>query len=59
MQSNDEGVAPIGQWQHIASALDNKITLKNEPTGSRLEYRAKAVNKGGESSPSNTISVVL
>jgi hypothetical protein len=33
--------------------------LKNEPTGSRLEYRVRAINKGGESSPTNTISVVL
>jgi hypothetical protein len=48
-----------GQWQHIATALDNKISLIEEPTGSRLEYRVKAVNKGGESSSSNTISVVL
>lgn len=48
-----------GQWQHIATALDNKISLMEEPTGIRLEYRVRAVNKGGESSPSNTIAVVL
>ncbi len=48
-----------GPWQHITSALDNKISLTEEPTGVRLEYRVKAVNKGGESSPTNTICVVL
>lgn len=48
-----------GQWQHIATALDNKISLMEEPTGIRLEYRVKAVNKGEESYPSNTTSVIL
>ena len=32
---------------------------KNQPRGVQLEYRVRAINKGGESSPSNTISVVL
>ncbi|MCJ7617474.1 MAG: hypothetical protein MUO43_13160, partial [Desulfobacterales bacterium] len=43
----------------LAPAINNKIALMEEPTGSRLEYRVRAVNKGGESSPSNTVSVVL
>lgn len=59
VQSNGDGVAPVGQWSHITPATDNKIALKNEPTGSRLEYRVRAVNKGGESYPSNTVTVVL
>jgi len=46
-------------WGHITSAIDNKIALKNEPTGLRLEYRVKAINKGGESFPTNTVCVVL
>ncbi len=50
---------PNGRWQHIATALDNKISLTEEPTGIRLEYRVRAVNKGGESYPTNTVSVVL
>ena len=58
-QSNGNGQVHVSQWQHIATALDNKIALKNEPTGSRLEYRVRAVNKGGESYPSNSITVVL
>ncbi len=50
---------PNGPWQHIASAINNEITLKTEPVGSRLEYRIRAVNAGGESMPSNTVCVVL
>ena len=50
---------PAGLRQYIASAIDNKIALQAEPTGWRMEYRVKAVNKGGESPPTNTISVVL
>jgi hypothetical protein len=38
---------------------NNEIALKNEPTGSRLEYRVKAINKAGQSKSSNTIAVVL
>ncbi len=59
IQSNGEGVAPFGSWCHIASVINNEIALKNEPTGSRLEYKVRAVNKGGESSATNTVSVVL
>jgi len=59
MQSNGEGVAPVGSWSHIASAINNEIALKAEPIGSRLEYRVRAVNKGGESLPTNVVSVVL
>ena len=59
IQSNGDGQAAVGPWCHIASVINNEIALKNEPTGSRLEYQVRAVNKGGESSPSNTITVVL
>ena len=58
-QMAKEQSEPSGQWQCIASVIDNKITLKNEPTGSRMEYRIKAVNKAGESPPSNTLCVIL
>ena len=56
---NGDGEAAFGPWGHIASVIDNEISLKEEPTGVRLEYRIEAVNKGGESMPSNTIAVVL
>ena len=59
MQSNGDGKAAVGTWSHIASAINNEITLKTEPIGLRLEYRIRAVNKGGESCPSNTVCVVL
>ncbi len=59
VQSNGDGQAPVSPWGHIASAINNQIILKNEPTGSRLEYRVRAVNKGGESPSSNTVCVVL
>ena len=59
VQSNGDGETPVGPWGHIASVIDNKIALKEEPTGVRMEYRIKAVNKGGQSMPSNTIAVVL
>jgi len=48
-----------GRWQQIASAINNEIFLKDQPIGQRLEYRVKAVNKGGESEASNTITVTL
>lgn len=56
---NGNGVASFGPWEHIGSAINNEINLKTEPTGSRLEYRVRAVNKGGESYPSNSIAVTL
>ena len=59
VESNGNGQIPVGPWCNVTSATDNEIALKTEPTGSRLEYRVKAVNKGGESYPSNTISVIL
>jgi hypothetical protein len=40
-------LATFGPWVHIASVINNKIALKNEPTGLHLEYWVKAVNKGG------------
>lgn len=49
----------FGPWQIAGTSLDNEINLKNQPTGVQLEFRAKAINAGGESSPSNTIAVVL
>lgn len=58
-ESNGNGQIPIGPWCQVTSTINNKIALKTEPTGSRLEYRVRAVNKGGASYPSNTISVVL
>jgi hypothetical protein len=57
--TNEYGQAAFGPWVHIVSAINNEIALKNEPTGSRLEYRVRGVNKGGQSPPRNTVCVVL
>jgi len=46
-------------WKQTAISLETKATLKDQPRGVQLEYRVKAINKGGESPPSNTIAVVL
>jgi hypothetical protein len=59
IQSNRDGRAPVGPWCNVNSTINNEIALKTEPTGLRLEYRVRAVNKGGESPPSNTITIVL
>jgi hypothetical protein len=59
MQANGDGEFTFGPWGYVASTINNQILLQNELTGWRLEYRVKAVNKGGESSPSNTVCVML
>ena len=46
-------------WQPGATALNNEAKLLKQPTGCRLEYIVKAINAGGESFPSNTVSVIL
>ena len=48
-----------GGWQHTAISLETKALLKDQPRGVQLEYRVKAINKTGQSPPSNTIAVVL
>ena len=40
-------------------ALETEATLNNQERGKQLEYRVVAVNKAGESEPSNTTAVVL
>ena len=48
-----------GPWQYAGSAIDDKVILKAEPLGVRLEYRVKTVNRAGESYPSNIVAVIL
>ena len=50
---------PADLWQHAGSAIDDQVILKAEPLGVRLEYRVRAVNKAGESYPSNIVAVIL
>ncbi len=49
----------FGSWAQIGIALETEATLVDQPRGLRLEYKVKAVNIGGESIPSNTVTVVL
>ena len=50
---------PAGAWQTVATAILSEITLVDQPRGVELEYRVIAVNKAGDSEPSNTVMVVL
>jgi len=47
------------EWRQAAISLETKASLKDQPRGVQLEYRVRAVNKGGQSEPSNTVAVVL
>jgi len=51
--------AAFSEWSHAAISLETKAVLKDQPRGVQLEYRVKAINKAGQSRPSNTIAVVL
>ena len=51
-----------GQWTEwilTATCLETTAQLKDQPRAAQLEYRVKAINKAGQSPPSNTIAVVL
>ncbi|MCK4752153.1 MAG: fibronectin type III domain-containing protein [Planctomycetes bacterium] len=49
----------FSSWIVSGTAYQTKITLKDQPQNTQLEYRVKAVNASGESIPSNTVEVVL
>ena len=46
-------------WQDVATAIITEATLVEQPQKQELEYRIIALNKAGESEPSNTVMVVL
>ena len=48
-----------GEWAMAGTALEAEITLNNQERGKEWEYRVIAVNKAGESEPSNTMTAVL
>ena len=48
-----------GDWADIATAIITEATLVEQPQREKLEYRVLAVNKAGESQPSNMVTVVL
>lgn len=43
----------------VPVALDSEATLTNQERGKDWEYRVIAVNKAGDSTPSNTTAVVV
>jgi hypothetical protein len=49
----------FGNWRQVGMALETEVSLMNQPRGIQLEYRVKAINAGGESVPSNIVTVVL
>ena len=53
------GGGEFGDWDIVGTALNNEINLIDQPRGVQMEYRVKAANIGGESTPSNTSAVVL
>lgn len=53
------GGGEFGDWAIVGTALNNEINLNDQPRGVQMEYRVKAANIGGESTPSNTSAVVL
>jgi hypothetical protein len=53
------GGGEFGSWEIVGTALNNESNLIDQPRGVQMEYRVKAANIGGESTPSNTSAVVL
>ena len=52
-----EGV--MGIWMQVGVAMENEITLMNEPTNTQLEYHVYAMNSAGLGPMSNTVYAVL
>jgi len=50
---------PEGDWAIAGMAVETEVTLAGQERGKDLEYRVIAVNKAGESIPSNVVAVVL
>jgi len=48
-----------GEWAMVGTALETEVTLNNQERGKEWEYRVIAVNKAGESGPSNIVEAVL
>ena len=52
-------VKDSGQCSDIATSLKTKAELADQPRLTDMEYRVIALNKAGQSPPSNTVTVVL
>ena len=50
---------PNGDWSDIGTAITSELTLTDQPRGKDWEFRILALNRAGESEPSNTVEAVL
>jgi hypothetical protein len=50
---------PDGSWTDVATAIQTRASLTDQPRGTELEFRVLAVNRAGVGEPSNTVVVVL
>ena len=50
---------PGGSWELAGMAVESEATLVNQERGKEWDYRVVAVNKAGESGPSNSVTAVL
>ncbi len=50
---------PGGAWETAGMAVASEATLANQERSKEWEYRVVAVNKAGESGPSNAVAAVL
>lgn len=50
---------PAGAWNVVGVAIESEATLNNQESGKQWEFRVVAVNKAGESAPSNTALAVV
>ncbi len=52
-------LCPNGAWTTAAVSLECRAKLTGQERGRECEYRVIAINKAGESTPSNTVMAVL
>ncbi len=59
IRSKERRKAPGGSWELAGMATESEATLNNQERGKEWEYRVIAINKAGESGPSNSVTAVL
>ena len=50
---------PGGDWEDVATAVDNDYLLTDQPEGIEFDLRVVAVNQAGEGPPSTAVTLVL